>query len=64
VDKQLNGMDLFSSANGLWVEAGKQVPDDMVNATPRIVIDSVPEPWRSIPWRYVVRAGQDFWNRA
>jgi DNA-3-methyladenine glycosylase len=55
VDKTLNRCDLTSEQSGLWVEDEAPVPDTQVLCTPRIGIDSVPEPWKSQPWRFVVQ---------
>lgn len=54
VDGALNGADLCSSAAGLWIEAGQPPSDAAVRCGPRVGIQSVPEPWRSIPWRFRV----------
>lgn len=55
----LNAVDLCTSDSPLWIESGHPVPDDQVAKTARIGLNSVPEPWRSIPWRFVVDAGDD-----
>ena len=49
-----NQTDLCTRQGGLWIEQGEPVPDDHVRQTARVGLNSVPEPWRSIPWRYVV----------
>ncbi len=51
IDGSLNGVDLCDSSE-LWIEEGKPVPDSLVKTTPRIGIQSVPEPWLSKPWRF------------
>lgn len=62
IDGQYNGMALFSASNDLWIEKGTRVPDELVSATARVGIDRVPEPWRSIPWRFVVREPHRLWT--
>ena len=52
-----NTVDLCSMDDGLWIETGLPVSDDLVQRTGRIGLNSVPEPWRSIPWRFVVEQG-------
>lgn len=52
VDGSLNRADLTSPAAGLWIEAGDAVPDSCVTIGERVGLYSVPEPWRSIPWRF------------
>ncbi len=49
---ELNGVDLTGERAGLWIEKGKPVSDAAVVSSKRIGIDSVPEPWKSIPWRF------------
>lgn len=52
VDGTLNGADLCNPASGLWIEAGEAVPEDRVVTGPRVGLEGVPEPWKSIPWRF------------
>ncbi len=54
---ELNGIDLCSRDAGLWIETGIPIADNIVQRSGRIGLNSVPEPWRSIPWRFVVREG-------
>ncbi len=51
----LNGIDLCAPGAVLWVEEGDPIPDEQVATTPRIGLNSVPEPWKSIPWRYIYK---------
>jgi len=52
IDKTLNGVDLTTPDGGLWIEHGQAVSDDQVLTGPRVGINGVPEPWRSMPWRF------------
>jgi DNA-3-methyladenine glycosylase len=52
IDKRQNGADLTSPADGLWIEPGESIPDSRVTQTPRVGLYSVPEPWKSMPWRF------------
>jgi DNA-3-methyladenine glycosylase len=54
---QDNGLDLCDPTSGLWIEPGPPIPDLLVCTGPRIGIPSVPEPWRSQPWRFYVKLG-------
>jgi DNA-3-methyladenine glycosylase len=54
IDGSLNGVDLTIPDSGLWIEAGTPIPDEQVRTGPRVGIDTVPEPWKSIAWRYRV----------
>ena len=57
IDGTFNTVDLCSKDNKLWIEPGESIPEDVVQRTARIGLNSVPEPWRSIPWRFVVDQG-------
>lgn len=57
IDGQLNAADLCSQKSVLWIENDRPIEDDAVELTARIGLNSVPEPWRSIPWRFVVNRG-------
>ena len=47
-----NQIDLTEPALGLWIEAGMQIPNSSVTKSPRVGLYSVPEPWKSKPWRF------------
>ena len=55
ITKSENGGDLTKAAEGLWIEAGVHVPDSRVTKSPRVGLYSVPEPWKSKPWRFLVK---------
>lgn len=50
----LNGADLCHAEAELFVEQGEPIPDSCVTTGPRVGLNSVPEPWKSIPWRFCV----------
>jgi len=52
VDAAFNGADLCSPASGLWIEAGVPVPQSNILTGPRVGLYTVPEPWKSKPWRF------------
>jgi DNA-3-methyladenine glycosylase len=52
IDGGLNGADLCADGVALFVEEGDPVPDECVTIGPRVGLNSVPEPWRSKPWRF------------
>jgi len=54
LDKKQNGADLCNETGGLWIEQGTAISDSQVITGPRVGISNVPEPWRSIPWRFRV----------
>jgi DNA-3-methyladenine glycosylase len=57
IDRRLNGADLLVPQAELFVENGIHIPDSSVTIGPRVGLNSVPEPWKSILWRF--RVSQD-----
>jgi DNA-3-methyladenine glycosylase len=55
ITKAENGMDLTAMGSALRIEAGLPVPNSLVTRSPRVGLYSVPEPWKSRPWRFLVR---------
>lgn len=51
-----NGLDLTTKRGGLWIEAGEPIPDRAVTKGPRVGLNTVPEPWKSKPWRFLVKS--------
>lgn len=49
-----NRADLTETASGLWIEPAMAVPDENVTIGPRVGLYTVPEPWKSMPWRFRV----------
>ena len=54
VDRSLDGHDLCAPDARLFIARGKEIPDRFVTTTPRVGLNTVPEPWKSIPWRFLV----------
>jgi DNA-3-methyladenine glycosylase len=52
IDKQLNGVNLCSKQSPIFIELAETVSENQVRISPRVGISSVPEPWRSKPWRF------------
>ncbi|MEW6648586.1 MAG: DNA-3-methyladenine glycosylase [Chloroflexota bacterium] len=52
IDGRFNGADLTNPAAGLWIEDASPVDPSKICASPRVGIQSVAEPWRSMPWRF------------
>lgn len=55
INKALNEADLCTPEAGLYVEKGVSIPDSCVTTGPRVGLNNVPEPWKSIPWRFMAR---------
>ena len=54
VNGDFNQVDMCITESQLWIEAGEKIGDEQVEYTARVGLNSVPEPWRSMPWRFVV----------
>ena len=52
IDGALNGADLCDPQAELFVESGEAISDSCVTIGPRVGLYTVPEPWKSIPWRF------------
>lgn len=50
---ELNAVDLCRQESGLWIEKGEDIPKKYIEQTPRVGLNSVPEPWLSVPWRFM-----------
>ncbi len=50
-----NGIDLTQRNARLWIEEGEPVPERLVTKGPRVGLYTVPEPWKSKPWRFLVK---------
>ncbi|MBI5823725.1 MAG: DNA-3-methyladenine glycosylase [Chloroflexi bacterium] len=54
ITKSENYADLTEPASSLRIEAGQVVPDKSVTIGPRVGLNKTPEPWLSMPWRFLV----------
>lgn len=52
IDKAFDGADLCAQDAQLFIEPGIPIHDSQLAITPRIGLRNVPEPWKSIPWRF------------
>ena len=52
---QQNGFDLCNPAGELFIEPGDRFSDERVQTGPRVGLFTVPEPWKSIPWRFTIK---------
>jgi DNA-3-methyladenine glycosylase len=55
ITKSENEADITETGAGLWIEAGQAVPDSAVTIGPRVGLYTVSEPWKSIPWRFLMK---------
>jgi len=56
IDKRFDGHDLCQEDSLLFVEKRPRVPAQAVETGPRVGLAPVPEPWKSMPWRFRVRS--------
>jgi DNA-3-methyladenine glycosylase len=54
ISAPFNGLDLCAPDSPLFFEPGDPIPDHRVTTTPRVGLYTVPEPWKSIPWRFLI----------
>ena len=52
IDHSLDGYDLCHASSRLFVEEGNFDQRFTVTVGPRVGLYNVPEPWKSIPWRF------------
>jgi DNA-3-methyladenine glycosylase len=54
IDRSFDGMDLCHQEAKLFIETGITIPETIVTTGPRVGLNTVPEPWKSMPWRFRV----------
>jgi DNA-3-methyladenine glycosylase len=54
INGELNGLNTCNPRAPIFIENGQDLNPEWIKAAPRVGLESVPEPWRSIPWRFVV----------
>ncbi|MBN2146970.1 MAG: DNA-3-methyladenine glycosylase [Anaerolineales bacterium] len=54
-----NGIDLCAPDAPIFVESASPISDSSVTIGPRVGLYNVPEPWKSMPWRFLVRNLKD-----
>ena len=53
IDGRHNGLDSCAPEAEIFIEeSGIAIPDSSVTIGPRVGLYTVPEPWKSIPWRF------------
>ena len=55
INKSHNEADLCAPEAEIFVESGVNISDSSVTIGPRVGLNSVPEPWKSMPWRFMAR---------
>ena len=54
IDGDLNGFDVCWSDSQIYLESGVKIHPELIMAGPRVGLNAVPDPWKSIAWRFVV----------
>lgn len=54
IDGSWNGSDLCHPDSKLFIEKAITINDNLVTCGPRVGLNTVPEPWKSMPWRFQV----------
>lgn len=54
IDGSMDGADLCVPQSDVFFEQGIPVADRIVTTGPRVGLNSVPEPWKSVPWRFYI----------
>jgi DNA-3-methyladenine glycosylase len=55
INRAQNEADLCAPEAEIFVEPGVKIPEANVTVGPRVGLNGVPEPWKSIPWRFQAR---------
>ena len=53
IHRAQNGVNLTARDSALRIEIGEPIPNENVTNGPRVGLYSVPEPWKSRPWRFL-----------
>jgi DNA-3-methyladenine glycosylase len=55
INREQNDADLCAPEAEIFVEFGVNISDSCVTIGPRVGLNSVPEPWKSVSWRFMAR---------
>ena len=55
IDKTHYGLDICTPESAIFVEKRPPISNSSVTYGPRVGLKNVPEPWKSIPWRFTVK---------
>ena len=54
IQGNMNGVNICSSTGPLYITQGEDVFPEIIRTGPRVGLETVPEPWRSKEWRFMV----------
>jgi len=55
IDGRQNGVDLCAEEAEIFVEQGQAIDPGGITLGPRVGLNNVPEPWKSMPWRFLIK---------
>ena len=58
IDGGLHGVDLCALDSPVFIERGGAIPDSRVTTSPRVGLNTVKEPWKGKPWRFLANTGK------
>ena len=58
INGSFNGSSLVNNGTQLWIEDAESYEKADIISGPRVGINTVPEPWKSKPWRFLVKQYQ------
>ena len=57
IKQATDGIDMCDSEGNIFIEEAGQIPEIAVTTGARVGLNNVPEPWKSVPWRFQVLPG-------
>lgn len=52
IEGSFNGANICQSPGPLYIAQGRKIAPETIQTGPRVGLESVPEPWKSIAWRF------------
>jgi DNA-3-methyladenine glycosylase len=59
IDGRHNKIDMVAPDTVIFIEEGMNIPDEHVTIGPRVGLYTVPEPWKSKPWRFLANIPEE-----
>ena len=57
ITQATDGTDMCDSGGNFFIEEAAQIPENAVTTGARVGLNNVPEPWKSVLWRFQVLPG-------
>lgn len=55
IDGRHNGLNLCDPQSVIWIEDDIKLTQEHIEAGPRVGLGKTPEPWYSMPWRFMIK---------